>query len=202
MKIEKGSLYINRTLIYLSPTLLVYGPLFRTKLSNVFSLAYGIHDCLLDGTQFETERKICILIDKSYQTAKYKDFMNWVKYQDFYLTDYLIGGFDSVQQMLVIKFPARYGEIHDKFIEGKYSKMFCKDEIRRFFPETAMTNDIAVARKEAREVITKAIPARDRFIGKVHDKYGTVVTLTDIHNEKPEYDFPPDKKEEFFNYKV
>lgn len=192
MQIELGKIYVNKTYKYLLPCLKLHGPTFVVKLNSVFNLAFGIHDCLLDGTPFEQQRLIYILSDKLYQPAKFQNFLNYLKHQEYYVTDY---AYDDIERgrkhMVVIKFPESHSDVYDKFNEGKYSKMYCKDELEQFFPKDS----------EAKKVLTKSLSMRDIFIKKVNDSFGTLLTYNDLKIEGTEYDFPPEKQKEFFNYK-
>lgn len=192
MDIEIGRLYINKTYKYLLPCLKVYGPTFQTKVNSIFNLAFGIHDTLLDGTPFENSRAIYMLCDKLYQPAKFENFLNYVKHQKYYITDY---AFDDIENgrkhMVVIAFPEKYFDVYDKFLESKYSKMYCKDEIEEFFPDDD---------SEAKGVIKQTNRMANIFIQKVFNSFGTRLTPRDLKVEGMEYDFPLEKVKEFFNY--
>lgn len=192
MQINLGTIYVNKTYKYLLPCLRLHGPTFVAKLNSIFNLAFGIHDSLLDGTDFEQQKVIYILSDKLYQPAKFQNFLNYIKNQEYYVTDY---AYDDIEKgrkhMVVIKFPESHIDVYDKFIEGKYSKMYCKNELERFFPKDS----------EAKNVLTKSLSIRDIFIKKINESFGTSLTAKDLKNEGMEYDFPPEKQKEFFNYK-
>lgn len=192
MHIQLGTLYVNKTLKYLLPCLKLYGESFIVKLNSVFNLAFGLHDSVLDGTEYEGQKLIYILSDKFYQPAKFQNFLNYVKHQPYYVMDY---AFDDIekgrQHMLVIKFPDTHHDVYDKFIEGKYSKMYTKDEIRTFFSKES----------EAKDVITRSSSIRPAFIEKIYNSFNTRITETDIITYGMEYDFPPEMQKEFFNYK-
>ena len=191
MQIELGKIYVNKTYKYLLPCLKMHGPTFVVKLNSIFNLAFGLHDCLLDGSDYQQQKLIYILSDKLYQPAKFQNFLNYVKCQDYYVTDY---AYDDIEKgrkhMVVIKFPEKYNDIYDKFKKGKYSKMYCKDEIEQFFPKDS----------EVKRILVKSLSMRDVFIQKVFDSFGTTLSHKDLKDENIEYDFPPEKQKEFFNY--
>ena len=192
MDIEIGRLYINKTYKYLLPCLKVYGPTFQTKVNSIFNLAFGIHDTLLDGTPFESSRAIYMLCDKLYQPAKFENFLNYVKHQEYYITDYAFDDFEKGRKhMIVIAFPDKYTNVYDKFLESKYSKMYCKDEIDYFFPDDD---------SEAKGVIKRTTKMADIFIQKVFNSFNVRLTYRDLKIEGAEYDFPLEKVKEFFNY--
>lgn len=191
MDIEIGRLYINRTCKYLLPCLKIYGPTFQTKINSIFNLAFGIHDTLLDGTPFETQRAIYMLCDKMFQPTKFDNFLNYVKNQEYYIIDYAFDDLENGRKhMVVIRFPEKYSDVYDKFLESKYSKMYCKDEIEEFFPDNS----------EAKGVIKQSNEMGNIFIEKVFRTFGTRLTLKDLKVGGMEYDFPLEKEEEFFNY--
>ena len=138
MEIEIGKLYINRTVKYLVPGLSFYGPTLKTKLNLVFKLAFGIHDTLLDGSHLEGQKNIFILVDKLVRPDLFQNFMDWVKHQEYYVTDYTYDAImesHSRKHMVVLAYPPSMGDSYDKFLLGKYSKMYTKKEILTYFSE-------------------------------------------------------------------
>lgn len=193
MQIEIGKLYINKTYKYLVPVLKVYGENFILKVNSIFNLAFGIHDTLLDGTPYETQRAVYMLCDKLFQPQRFDSFLKFVKNQEYYITDYAADDAETGRQhMVVLAFPEKYGDAYDKFLEGKYSKMFCKDEIHYFFPDKD---------SEAREVVERTSNMGTIFINKVKNSFGTELTTSDLKVNGIEYDFPPEKQKEIFNFK-
>jgi hypothetical protein len=191
MKIEIGCLYKNRTLKYLVPALNYYGETFKTKFNLVFKLAFGLHDSLLDGSYLEGQKNIFILLDRKSRPDLYENFMNWMKSQEYYVTDY---SYDDIEkgriQTLVIAFPNELSDAYDKFVKGKYSKMFTRTEVERMFKEDKV---------EARDIFYRRLPGRDNLIKVVREEFGTKLEYTDI-KKGFEYDIPPRKEEEFFNH--
>lgn len=194
MQIQLGTLYVNKTSKYLLPCLKLYGDTFITKLNSVFNLAFGLHDGVLDGTDFEPQKLIYILSDKLHQPAKFQNFLNYVKHQNYYVMDY---AFDDIEtgrkHMLVIKFPESHYHSYDKFIEGKYSKMYTKEEIDKFF----------IRESEVKQVITRDSRMIPIFIERIKESFGktTEIFKEDLIENDVEYDFPPEQQKEFFNYK-
>jgi hypothetical protein len=194
MDIEIGKLYTNRTLKYLVPALNFYGPTLKTKLNLVFKLAFGIHDSLLEGTHLQGQKNIFILVDKLVRPDLYQNFMDWLKHQEYYVTDY---AYDSIlehnsrKQMIVIAFPPKLADIYDKFLLGKYSLMYTKEEINTFFGDEN--------KAEARHVLCKTLFAKNQFKILVRETFGTILEEQDFLVGSWEYDFPPSAEEEFFN---
>ena len=194
MQIQLGTLYVNKTLKYLIPCLKLYGDTFVTKLNSVFNLAFGIHDAVLDATDYEHQKLIYILSDKLHQPARFQNFLNYVKHQSYYVMDY---AFDDIEKgrkhMLVIKFPESHFEVYNKFVDGKYSKMYTEGELAKFF----------ISDSEPKNVLTRNSKIVPAFIEKIKDSFGrtTEITMKEIINEGMEYDFPPEVQKEIFNYK-
>ena len=194
MNITLGKLYSNRTAKYLVPALNYYGPTLKTKLNLVFKLAFGIHDSLLDGSHLQGQKNIFVLVDKLVRPDLFSNFMDWIKHQEYYVTDYL---YDSIlegqarKHMIVLAFPPSMEDAYDKFLLGKYSKMYSKKEITQYFAEDTKLS--------ARQVLTRQIEARIRFRMLVKETFGTVLESQDFKDEVFEYDLPPTREEEFFN---
>ena len=164
MNIQIGQLYINRTVRYLVPGLGFYGPTLKTKLNLVFKLAFGIHDTLLEGSHLEGQKNIYILVDKLVRPELFQNFMDWVKHQEYYVTDYV---YDSIMEnhsrkhMIVLAYPPSMGDAYDKFLLGKYSKMYTRQEITSYFTEES--------KLETRQVLMKTVHAKHRFISSVKE---------------------------------
>jgi hypothetical protein len=194
IEIELGKLYVNRTVKYLVPALNFYGPTLKTKLNLVFKLAFGIHDSLLEGTHLEGQKNIFILVDKLVRPDLFQNFMDWVKHQEYYVTDY---AYDSIlehnsrKQMIVLAFPPELADVYDKFLLGKYSLMYTKNEINLFFGDENKAT--------ARHVLFKTLFAKEQFKLLVKEVFNVQLEEQDFLQGSWEYDLPPNKEEEFFN---
>jgi hypothetical protein len=194
MEIELGKLYVNRTVRYLVPALNYYGPTLKTKLNLVFKLAFGIHDSLLEGTHLEGQKNIFILVDKLVRADLYQNFMDWVKHQEYYVTDY---AYDSIlehnsrKQMIVLAFPPELADAYDKFLLGKYSLMYTKNEVNDYFGDENKAT--------ARHVLCKTIFAKNQFKLLIKETFDVMLEEQDFLQGSWEYDLPPNEEEEFFN---
>lgn len=194
MDIQIGKLFINRTVKYLVPGLNFYGPTLKTKLNLVFKLAFGVHDSLIEGSHLEGQKNIYILVDKLVRPDLFQNFMDWVKHQEYFVTDY---AYDAIMEahsrkhMIVLAYPPTMGDSYEKFLLGKYSKMYTKKEITSFFAEES--------KKEVRQVIVKTVHAKTRFIALIKETFGTILEEQDFLTGYWEYDLPPNEEEEFFN---
>lgn len=192
MDIRKGHFLVNKTWKFLRPALRSYGPMFKVKSDAVFKLAMGIHDCILDGTDFQGKRYLYILIDKTYRSKNYEGFMNWVKNQSYYITDYdvddMMTGF---QHMLVIKFPEDYASAYDYFLDSRYSLMYSREELEKFYD----------AESPIKDILNKTASARREFLVKLNKSFETTLEEIDLMHPKAEMDFPIEKAKEYFNYR-
>ncbi len=196
MNIQIGKLVENKTLDYLFPIIRIYGSTFLAKFNLTHKLAYGIHDCVLDGTPFEEQRKICILLDRRSRPNLYEDFMRWVRLQDYYITDYSHDHtITGRMQMLLIEVPETYASIYDNFIKSSYSKMYLEHNIDDFVKENTYEDS------HSKQVLTKSSKLAPSFVKLVNERFGTNLTVEDLDKDS-EYDFPWEKQNEFFNYKV
>ena len=131
MVIKFGDVLENKTFRYLSPCLKGHGDIFINKFQiDVFKLVYGISDTLLEGSdEVENRRPIFILCDRAVNTAKFNSFLEWVKYKDFYITDYTYDASNPRLHMLVLEVPKDYFNAYDKFTLGLYSEMYTKEQL-------------------------------------------------------------------------
>ena len=176
----------NRTFKYLVPALSHYGESFRTKLNIIRVLKIGIWDSLLEGSHLEGGKYIFFQADIRFRPELAETFINWCKNQPFYVTDYLYKEGES--HMIVILFPLELEDIYLKFLQGKYSKMYTKKEIEKFF----------IGREEEKQVLNRALEAKARFKRLIFETFGTILEEKDFKNEVFEYDLPPNKEEETF----
>lgn len=190
MLIEVGKLYENKTLKYLVPALRIYGETFKAKVNLVYKTAFGISDSLLEGSYLEGQRNLYMLVDRTVYPKYFNNFSDWIKTHESYVTDYPYGSeLDARFHMFVIAFPPHLGDAYMKFLEGKYSKMYTKDEIEYFFE----------GRDTIKTILNKRISAIPTFLEKISKEFGEKLTYEEV-KDFPEYDIPPKKEEEFFNY--
>lgn len=211
MQIQSGKLYENRTWKYLYPCLKSYGGTLKTYLNSFFKLAVGLGDHNIDINE---DNCIYILIDtnihspqQSLQTYReyLSKFLDWVRFQPYYVTDYIFEGFDRGEKhMLVLRLPDTYKESYIKFKQGKYSEMYSSKDIDNLYPlivnsnkniEIKVNNNIT----NIKNVLTKNSSHLELFRKQINDEFGTNLSLNDLKNH--ELDLPPSQNEEIFNYK-
>jgi hypothetical protein len=190
MIIEVGKLYENKTLKYLVPALRIYGETFKAKVNLVYKIAFGISDSLLEGSYLEGQPNLFMLVDRTVYPNNFNNFTNWIKTHESYVTDYPYGSeLDARFHMFVLAFPPHLGDAYSKFLDGRYSKMYTKDEIEFFFE----------GRESTKTVLTKRISAIPTLLEKISHEFGENLSYEEVKGFN-EYDLPPKKEEEFFNY--
>ena len=211
MQIQSGKLYENRTWKYLYPCLKVYGGTLKTYLNSFFKLAVGLGD---HNINIDENNCIYILIDTNIHSSQqslqtYREylskFLDWVRFQPYYVTDYIFEGFDRGEKhMLVLRLPDIYKESYVKFKQGEYSEMYSSKDIDNLYPlivnsnkniEIKVNNNIT----NIKNVLTKNSSHLELFRKQINDEFGTNLSLNDLKNH--ELDLPPSQNEEIFNYK-
>lgn len=189
MKIEIGKLYENKTWKYLVPCLNGHGQEFITRFNQVFKLAVGIGDMLLEGSPIADKKALYVLIDKLYQAKIVELFVTWLKYQPYYIADYCPDTDleNSRKHMLVIAVPKMFHDTYDHFIKGTYSMMYKHQHV-------ANMNFLSEERK-AVLTGTQSKEAIAKYKTMCKEEFGIVPTA-----EVKELDLPPKKVEEIFNY--
>lgn len=194
MNIETGKFYENKTWRFLAPCLRLYGEEFISKFSAPFKMAVGIHDSLLDGTDFVDERNIFILFDKSYQPTLFNIFYQWIKQQEYFVIDYCPDSElkNSKRVMIVIRFPDNYKHTYDYFLKGEYSKMLTKEEASLIY--------ISDREKELK-IVTKDISYKPDFLKILNKEFSTDFQEEDFIEDFQEFELPLKRVEEIFNCK-
>lgn len=192
MEIKKGVFFDNRTKNYLLPAVKVeLGNVFKQKYeTQIFKLAVGVYDKLLDGTNILKGRNaFFILVDKTVLPQEFKKFKDWIKYKDFYITDYQ---YENDKHMFVIEIPKCLDSSFNSFKIGAYSKMYTDEQLEKYF--------ILENKKEPYKTLIKHPSIRKKFIERVVEKFQVEVRESDFLDA--EYDFPPsiNPEKEVFNY--
>jgi hypothetical protein len=195
MEIIIGKYYDNRTKKYLLPCLREYGDTFVKKFGTIIKLAVGIHDRLLDGSDKSKTNNIYILCDSKSYERNFDQFLSWIKFEPYYITDYKIDSelnSQSRKHMIVLLIPTKYQNAYLKFRQGKYSEMYTKQEIDLFFSD--------LTKLEVKKTLLRHSDIRSLHCERVNKEYNS--------NNKPEdftdceLDFPISvyPEQEIFNY--
>lgn len=203
MEIKYGDLYINKTWRFLAPALKYHGEEFILKFNSMMKLAVGIHDTVLDDSTVSEDNNIYVLVDKNVDYKSFLNFISYVKYEDYYVDSY---SYDEIVNprkiMIILKLPEGFDKTYYSFLQGKYSEMYSKEEIKKLF-----NNQITGKAKNQQsyidyEIITKTGDrAKKQFLENLNLELGNHFNLTEEDLQKMEWEFPLKKKEEIFNYK-
>ena len=191
MKIEIGSIYKNKTWHYFAPSLNYFGKTFIEMLNTNFKLAVGVGDKLHPNPI----PSYYILFDSKYQPRHFQKTLNWLRYQEYYLHDYV---FDeelkgSRQHMIVLKVPEVYIKAYNHLLKSEFSKMYTKDQVKGLF---GSQHKLQIA------TLLKSPNAYKHFIQKLRDEFDSDVTEKDLESKKDdiEFELPFKLEEEVFNY--
>jgi hypothetical protein len=120
-------LQINKTFEYLSPLLRLYSGLV-ISLVTVDILSIGIGDKCVPK---QIDKSPCLYIKiKSSKSSALNKLLDFLEVQEYFVRYY---NYDHKTYVLVIKIPAKFLDSYLKFIQGKYSEMYTKEEIKAFF---------------------------------------------------------------------
>lgn len=198
MKIRLGELFQNKTRRFLVPSLKGHGPVFTKKFNeDVCKLAFGIHDVIVDNYfEIRNRRPIFMLCDRMVLPRKFDSFLDWIRYQHYYIVDYpfeATGRF-SRKHMIVVEVPEQYRDAWDNFCLGKYSEMYSLEEIEYLFKQRKSPD------LEAISVLSKDPRHLDHFVSKVEREFGTKVDKLDFLDAELEFPYSLNKEDEIFNY--
>ena len=203
MKIQIGEVYMdattkelaihpNKTRRYLLPCIREYGEVFTRKINDVFKVAVGTGDLIVDNAGLKHEKHLFILLDSKYANKFFLEFMSWIKDQPMYEDDYVYGNIQkSTFHMVVLRFPEKYFQSLESFKDGKYSQMFDKETISSFFKNHPGVQQILIKDHNYRVTFTQEV---NDWLNNYEER----------HMIKPEewtgeLDFPPTEETEKFN---
>lgn len=186
MKIEFGKAYINKTWKFLVPVLRGYGDIFISKFNEqLFKLAYGINDKALEGAAIiQDKRPIFILCDKAVIPHKFNQFMDWIRYQPYYVTDYQTDtNINSRTHMLVLDIPEEYHRAYDKFCVGLYSEMFTEEQLNFLFKDK---------NSEQYKILSRDYKYGESFIEKIKKQFSVSFNVKEKRDflNVAEYELP------------
>lgn len=186
--------YINKTWKYLLPCLKGHGQDFVSKYNQLYKLACGIHDSCINNYRLLEDKLIYILINKSYATNKFNDFMDFLSdkhyFKGAYCPDYDL--LKSNKMMVIIQVPERFFDTYDSFLEGNYSKMYTRQEIEILF-----NNEKKIKQYH---ILTKDKKSFNDFIDSVSKEFH--ISPSELSGINPkEWELPLKRKEEIFNCK-
>jgi len=191
MHIEIGKYYVNKTWRFLLPCLRGHGDIFVSKFNPVFKLAVAIHDTLLDDSKKAEGRSIYILCDKLANKIAFDDFLDWIKYQDYYIGDYCPDSeiLKSRKHVIIIKIPEVYNDAYDHFLKSNFSLMYLDEELKLLFSNPGKKKEYDILSREPKII--------EDFVKEVNKEFGSNAIVDDFKNA--ELELPLRKTEEIFN---
>lgn len=184
---NQKTIYPNKSRKYLLPCLKEHGTDFINKLNNVFKVAVGVGDVIVDNCGMRYEKHMFILIDTTVANKFFLDFISWIKDQPMYQDDYVFGNIQSSPfHMVVVNLPVKFWDSFEHFKVGAYSKMFDTNTVNTYF------NNHPTHTK----VLLKDLGYRPIFVKKLNRIYKSEVNASDWDGE---LDLPPIFDLEIFN---
>jgi len=206
MDIKIGKQYINKTWRFLVPCLKTHGTTFVNKFNPLFKLAVGIHDTYLDGSALSNGRNIYVLIDKKHRQKDYEKFMEYIKYQNYFKGEYCPDSkiITSRKNIVIIEIPKQFNNAYDKFLQGKYSKMYNDEELKFLYESILTKKNLTEEQKRKKrdyEILSKTgTNGKEDFLKSVSKEFGVTINPEVFSDPELEWELPLKKKEEIFNY--
>lgn len=189
MIIKIGHLWQNSTLRFLAPGLRTYDSVFNLKINQLQLLAMGIFDQQLSGNPFFVNKPyLYIVYDEAFNPRQTRGIIDWLKYQPYYVENYSYDTSRTVNRfkVIVIEYPLK--ETYNHFLNSKYSLMYTKEQIDKFFT--------GIQHNYARSVFFKSSEMKSKHKSLIKDLYGVELTEEDMNQVGYEVEMPftPDKE--------
>jgi len=204
-------IFDNRTYKYLFPLLRTYGQGFCTNFSKLFKLGIFIGDMNYYTVKPTVVPSLYVVVrlprikdhrmsdnDRAY-LEWFTNFKQFLRHQQYYETDYSI---DVDKHMFVFKLLNNLSNVIDNFLMGKYSQMFTKEQVNKYFTftlgQTAIEKERNKATEEIRSILLHDNTYAQTYLDKINKQFGTTLKLE--NNVNWEFDTPPNLSEEILNY--
>ena len=199
MEVQKGKPYVNRTWKYLFPCMKYYGQEFIDTVGTVFKITIGIGDAL-HAERLKTPC-IYVLVDKTINPVAVAKLINWSRKQSYYVDHYDTNYLESTL-MMVYKIPERFHISYEYFINGEYSKMYSKQEIKYLYLISDHDEKLTKTWSDARDVMLQHSSMIPPFISLLKETYGNNIDTQQKDLIGKELDLPTKFffKEEVFHY--
>lgn len=187
MNFKEEKYILNRSRLYLLPFLFSLDPKIRSIYRKLPVKAVAIGD---SASRYPVGG--CLFIVVEVQNDILTNISNDVNLNSLESNYLCIDRYSCIidsspYEVLVFKMPERFASILQKFLAGKYSEMYTKEEQRKI--------PFSVA---ARRVIEKNKNCKKEFIVKINKKFSTTLVESDFPDM--DIDFPPELAEEVINY--
>lgn len=193
MKIQLGSIVMNKTKKYLFPCIRSYGQEFIQRLTYTMKVAIGIGDIITIKSNIKFEKHIFVLIETKTKIKEFNfpEFLSWVREQEMYEEDY---AFDHLSKgflhMIVIKLPENCYNSFETFKKGEYSKMYTPERLKELFDQSTEQYKVLIKDHNYKLTFSKALQKEYQL--------DDPITVDEIDNSF-EFDFPLKEIEEIFN---
>lgn len=181
----------NKTLKYLYPCLIEYGPDFVAKINYFTKVFIGIGD--VKHPTFDVNNPYLYLMFQVEEQTFFPffEFLKEVRQQQFYIDDYTYQSDIrySSHIVVVVKVPPQYIETYHKFRKGQYSEMYEETDIERLYAGND-TLETKVLKRDA----SLSVHLKNRII----EEYGLDEPVS-FDSEIKEYELPPRLDEEVLN---
>jgi hypothetical protein len=202
IRIQIGSIFMNRTRKYLLPIIKYYGTEFTFNINSMFKVAIGIGDIVLEKCGFKHEKHLFILIDSLYKPTIFLKSLKWIRNHPAYEDDYIFGNVKTSRfHMLVIQVPEYYIPSFENFKESKFSKMYSKEDINKLFEFQSRSGTDRVNYENAHKVLIHDHNYKVEFAKQVREQFDVQDFNVNDISDTVEFDLPIRKTEEIFNYK-
>lgn len=201
LKIQLGSIAMNRTRKYLFPIIKAYGTDFTKVIDSMFKVAVGIGDIVVQKCGLKHEKHLFILVNvKQTTSVVFATLLNWLKEHHAYEDDY---SFDDIQSgifhMIVIKVPDTYIDSLDKFKNSEFSKMYTHEDIKNLFTYSGSNTEQARIYQDIKKILIHDHSYRIEFAKCIEKEFNIPKYSPRNIPEDSEYDLPILTQEEFFN---
>lgn len=182
----------NKTLLYILPQLNFYSRNISNRIKTD-----NFYGCYIGYKALDTEHIYLLykVIDEDT-----KSFVQWLSNKD-YCVDYI--DVDSVYKLLKIELPEKFRGSLERFIGGEYSEMYSKEDVDKIFMpiEYKYLKELQELfnkeNEDLKKILTKNKEYEKVFLDKINNTFDTNLEKL---NEKSEYDFKPNLKDEIFYY--
>lgn len=200
IKIQLGKIFMNRTRKYLMPVLKDYGSDFSSKINNLFKVAVGIGDIIVDNCGIHHEFHLFILVDTLSNTSNFISLLDDIRRHSSYEDDYVYGNITkSRYHMIVVKIPDNYHFSLGKFKKGRYSQMYNESDLKKLFSfdSEKVTNEY----RKIQKVLIKDHNYKFEFAKIIQQEFDIPDYSSDDIGDESEFDFPLLNIEEIFSLK-
>lgn len=189
MKIQLGSIVLNKTNKYLMPCLKAYGNDFAFRFHSIWKVAVGVGDVVTVKSNIILEKHIFLLLDTTAYRSAYNLFMAWIVNQSMYEDDY---AFDNILNgklhMLVLKIPEQHYNAIENLRKSEFSKMYSQVDLEEYFAD----------KPQIKKVLIKDHSYKFEFSKQLETAFNVNLSVEEI-DDKMELDLPFNEKDEVFN---